>query len=102
MRVLLLEAGVPDETIRLEDCSTNTHENIAFALPILHELGAEEAVVVTDATHAPRVRLIARGLGLRVTTSSPPLRGGHLPTILRQALREVPATAVAIWRLRRR
>ncbi len=101
MRDLLLADGVPSEAIRLEDRSRNTHENILFAKPILDALGAREAVIVTDRTHAPRARLIARGLGLRATSSSPSLRGAHLPTTLRQALREVPATAVALWRLRR-
>ena len=102
MRTLLLSEDVPPEAIRLEDRSRNTHENILFALPILAELGAREAVIVTDATHAPRARLIARGLGLPAASSSPPLRGGHLPTTLRQGLREIPATALALWRLRRR
>ena len=102
MRELLLAVGVPSEAIQVEDRSTNTHENIALALPILRALQVNEAVIVTDATHAPRARLIARGLGLPAVTSSPPLWGGHLPTTLRQALREVPATALAVWRLRRR
>ena len=52
------------------------HENIALALPILRDLGVTTVIIVTDATHAPRACLIARGLGLRATTSSPPLWGG--------------------------
>jgi vancomycin permeability regulator SanA len=102
MRDLLLEHGVAPEAIRLEDCSRNTHENILLALPILADIGATSAVIVTDATHAPRARLIAWGLGLRATSSSPPLRGSRLWSTLKQALREVAATAVALWRLLRR
>jgi len=102
MRTLLLSDGVPAEAIRLEDRSRNTVENIRFALPILADLGATQAVIVTDATHAPRARMIARRLGLPATSSSPPFRGGHLRTMLRQGLREVPATALALWRLRGR
>nr|WP_243730852.1 YdcF family protein [Rubellimicrobium sp. CFH 75288] len=101
MRDLLLAHGVPPDAIHLEARSRNTHENVAFALPILRRLGASEIVLVTDATHAPRARLIARGLGLRARSSSPPLRGAHPGHTLRQALRELPATAVALWRLRR-
>jgi uncharacterized SAM-binding protein YcdF (DUF218 family) len=101
MRDLLLAAGVPDDAIHLEDRSRNTHENILLAKPILERLGAEAAVIVTDRTHAPRARLIARGLGLHATSASPPLRGARLRSTLRQLLREVPATAVALWRLRR-
>jgi uncharacterized SAM-binding protein YcdF (DUF218 family) len=102
MRDLLLAEGVPPGAIRLEDRSRNTHENLLFALPLLADLGAREVVIVTDLTHAPRARLIARRLGLPATSSSPSLRGAHLPTTLRQSLREVPATALALWRLRRR
>jgi uncharacterized SAM-binding protein YcdF (DUF218 family) len=101
MRRLLLSEGVPDAAIRIEGGSRNTHENILLARPLLAELGATEAVIVTDATHAPRARMIARRLGLRASSSSPSLRGGHLPTTLRQGLREIPATALALWRLRR-
>lgn len=101
MRDLLLADGVPAQAIHLEGRSRNTHENILLARPILESLGTRDVVIVTDRTHAPRARLIARGLGLRATSSSPSLHGAHLPTTLRQALREVPATAVALWRLRR-
>ena len=101
MRDLLIAQGVPAQAIRLEDRSRNTHENILFALPILAEIGATRAVIVTDRTHAPRARLIARGLGLRAASSSPSLRGARWRSTVRQALREVPATAVAVWRLLR-
>ena len=101
MRDLLLAADVPPDAIHLEDRSRNTHENILLAKPILERLGAEAAVIVTDRTHAPRARLIARGLGLHATSASPPLRGARLRSTLRQFLREVPATVVALWRLRR-
>jgi uncharacterized SAM-binding protein YcdF (DUF218 family) len=101
IRNLLLEEGVPPEAIFLEGRSRSTHENILFALPILRALGSPPVVLVTDLTHAPRARLIAWGLGLRATSSSPSLRGAHWRTTARQALRELPATAVALWRLRR-
>jgi uncharacterized SAM-binding protein YcdF (DUF218 family) len=100
MRDLLVAEGVHVQAIRLEDRSRSTHENIAFAKPILQGLGVSEVVIVTDATHAPRARLIARGLGLRAASSSPSLLGGRWRTTLKQALREVPATALALWRLR--
>lgn len=101
MRDLLLADGIPPQAIRLEDRSRNTHENILHVRPILEELGVRDVVIVTDRTHAPRARLIARGLGLRATASSPSLRDARLRSTLHQAMREVPATAVALWRLRR-
>lgn len=101
MRALLLAAGVPDEAIHPEPASRSTWENIRLARPILDRIGATGVVIVTDLTHAPRARLIARGLGLRARTSSPPLRGARAGATLRQALREVPATGVALWRIAR-
>jgi uncharacterized SAM-binding protein YcdF (DUF218 family) len=101
MRRLLLEEGVPDHAIHPETLSRSTIENIAFARPILERIGASGVLIVTDATHAPRALLIARRLGLKAEASSPPLRGGRMSTTLRQGLREVPATALALWRLRR-
>lgn len=100
IRRVLVAAGVPPAAIRLEDRSRSTHENLLLARPILDALHVTEAAIVTDATHAPRARLIARGLGITATSSSPPLAGGRWRTTLRQALREVPATALALWRLR--
>lgn len=99
MREILLGAGVPEGAIRLEGRSTSTEENLRFALAVLEELGTREVVVVTDLTHAPRAWLIAWSLGLRATTASPSLRGARLRPTLRQALREIPATAVALWRI---
>lgn len=101
IRRLLLEEGVPPEAVHVEDRSTSTHENILFARPILERLGSPRVVIVTDLTHAPRARLIAWALGLRATSSSPSLRGANWRFTARQALRELPATVVAIWRLRR-
>lgn len=102
MRRLLVEAGVPDTAVHPEGQSRSTLENLLLARPILRRLGARRAVIVTDRTHAPRARLIARRLGIDASSSSPSLRGARLRPMLRQALREAPAILVALWRLRRR
>jgi uncharacterized SAM-binding protein YcdF (DUF218 family) len=100
MRQLLLEAGVPDHAIHPETTSRNTLENIQLALPILERIGAERVVIVTDAPHLPRALLVARRLGLKARGSAP--RGGQKRSAqLRLALREVPAYAAYLWRLRR-
>jgi uncharacterized SAM-binding protein YcdF (DUF218 family) len=99
---MLLAAQVPADRIRIEDKSTNTLENICFALPILASLGSSDIVIVTDWYHAPRARLIARRLGLRVRSTSPPLAGASLSQQARSALREVPAYLLALCRLQRK
>lgn len=99
MADLLVAAGVPAERVRLEDRSTRTVENIRNALPILAALGTKDVLIVTDCYHAPRARLIARRLGLRAASTSPPLAGASLRQQIRSALREVPAYLWAMLRV---
>ena len=92
MHDILVQAGVPPAAIRLEGSSTSTVENIRLALPLLLAgLDVHQTVIVTDAWHTPRARLIARRLGLTATSSSPPLAGASLRQFLKSALREIPA-----------
>ena len=57
-------------------------------------------IIVTDAPHLPRALMVARRLGLEARGSAP--RGGaRIATQTRMALREIPACAAYLWRLRR-
>lgn len=102
MRDILRGTGVPDEAILIEDRSTTTEENLAFALPLLAVLGERRVIVVTDWYHAPRARMTARRMGLDAGSRSPSLRGARWRVQVRQALREVPALVAYWWRLPRR
>ena len=65
-----LEAGgIPDEQIILEDLSTNTYENFAFALDLLDEYFPDgfSSVVITNNFHMYRAGYLARYLGIRPT-----------------------------------
>ncbi|RYH06867.1 YdcF family protein [Tropicimonas sp. IMCC6043] len=93
------EAGVPDAAIRLEERSTSTAENIAFALPILRELGTTRVAIVTDGYHQPRARLTARRLGLDCADLPPPAPEGVTLARIKSILREIPAY---LWYLARR
>jgi uncharacterized SAM-binding protein YcdF (DUF218 family) len=101
MRTLLGAAGVPDSAIHLEDTSTSTAENITEAKLILDRLGIGAVVIVSDAYHLPRARMIARRSGLEVETASPPLRGARVRTVLKGTLREIPAYLAEYLGLRR-
>jgi len=96
MKRLLVEAGVSEEVIHPEARSTSTATNIAFARPILETLGVSEVLIVSDAYHLPRARLLGRRAGLKVQTASPPLRGARPATFIRGALREIPAYLAAL------
>ncbi|HHB80668.1 MAG TPA: YdcF family protein, partial [Aliiroseovarius sp.] len=78
---------------------TNSIENIRFSRRFLPENSA--VILITDAYHAPRARLIARRLGLRATSASPRL--GQVPRarLLKAWAREAAAyawTALTLWR----
>ena len=101
MRDILRGQGIPDTAIMIEDRSTDTLENIRYALPHLKQNAATRVTIVTDLTHGPRAAMVARHFGLTATVSSPSLTGGRKRTVIRQALRECGAIPVYFWRLRR-
>ncbi len=88
---LCAEAGVPEAALRLEDRSTNTRENLAFARPVLEELAASHVLVVSDGWHLPRALLLARRQGIAAKGAPVPLKGARPGPQLKGALREVPA-----------
>jgi len=69
MADFLIDKGMPAEQIILEDLSTNTYENFAFALDILTEYFPDgfSSVVVTNNFHLYRAGYIARHLGISPT-----------------------------------
>lgn len=100
MRRLLTSEGVPECVIHLEARSTSTAENVAYARPILRDLGLGSVLIVSDAYHLPRAALLARRAGLVVATSAPPWRDASIAAQLKGAAREVPAFLAAWMRLR--
>jgi uncharacterized SAM-binding protein YcdF (DUF218 family) len=100
MADLLLARDVPEHAIQLEDSSTNTRENLRFALPILETLGTDRIVIVSDAYHLPRAKLIARRLGLHATGHAPPLQSARLWPQAKGWLREIPGILAVLLRLR--
>jgi len=93
MRDILQAHGIPKSAITLEDQSTTTAQNIRNALALID---GPDVMIVSDRYHLPRACLVARRLGLRPTGSAPDCSGAHMPTQIKQALREVPAY-VAYW-----
>lgn len=86
---ILKETGVPHSRITLEEHSRTTWENISFSCPLLPK-GAE-VVLVTDAYHGPRARMMARRLGLTARSSSPTFRSMSKLALLKNTLREAAA-----------
>ena len=64
----LLEHGVDEEHILLEDKSTNTRENMAFSKKLIEERNEDASVAFsTTGYHVFRSGNIARGIGLHAT-----------------------------------
>ena len=101
LRDLLVAEGIAPDRLHLEDRSTNTIGNIRNALPILRRLGLSRVCLVTDSTHAPRARMIARHFGLAARSDCPRWTQGRKSHHAKQALREALAVPVTLWRLRR-
>jgi uncharacterized SAM-binding protein YcdF (DUF218 family) len=83
--------GVPGEAVLLEARSTTTEENFRFALPLLRAADAAAVIVVTDGYHQPRARLVARRMGLRAGSVSPPVPRPLTAQQVRLWLREAVA-----------
>lgn len=98
MAGLLKAAGVPADKILCEPQSTNTLENIQNAIGVLGPFDVSDVTIVTDSYHVPRAWLVARFGGLKPRMVAPSLRGTHIPTQIKQHVRE--AFALPIYALR--
>lgn len=95
-RDIAVGLGVPPAAVILETRSRTTRENLASAKALLPD-GAR-VVIVTDAWHLPRARLIARRLGIQASGAACSRSGTTLTGTLKAALREAAALAWEILR----
>lgn len=82
MKNYLVEKGVDESRIIMEDKSTSTFENIKFTFEITDKLGlSRDITIVTDGFHQYRARLIAKAEGAgEVTAYSAPTEPRYVPT----------------------
>lgn len=66
----LIERGVPESAILLEDDGSSTYESLVGVEEILDRRGVDDVLVVTDPYHALRSRLTANEVGLNASVSS--------------------------------
>lgn len=88
MRDYLVEHGISEERIWLEDQSHNTNQNIRFSKALLEARGLEDAhvLVVSNGFHLARARMLAGRQGLDTSTLAAP--SSHLPSRLKMYVRE--------------
>lgn len=82
MKNYLVENGIPESRIIMEDKSTSTDENLEFSFAILDSMGlGRDIVLVTDGYHQYRAQLIAKRHGAgRVFSVSASTEFRFIPT----------------------
>lgn len=86
----VMEQGVPEEDILLEETSTITQENIAHAKAIMDEHGCTTALIVSDPLHMKRAMRMAADYEIEAYSSpTPTTRYVSLKTKLPFLAREV-------------
>lgn len=70
MRDYLMQKGVPEHAILLEDKSTSTITNLENAKAIMDERGFESAIIATSDYHMTRALYVARKLSIDASGAS--------------------------------
>ena len=65
----VIECGVPEEAILLEERSTVTEENLRSAAEIMSEHGLKNALIVSDPFHMRRAMTMAKDAGIEAYSS---------------------------------
>lgn len=65
MKEWLIEKGIDEKRLYIEDNSTSTKENLSFSINLIREAGLSEKVtIITNEFHQYRAKLIAQNLGI--------------------------------------
>jgi SanA protein len=96
MQAYALELGVPEADIVLDFAGRRTYDTCYRAKEIF---GLDTAILVTQKYHLPRALFTCRQLGINATGVKADLREYHPRSFLFWTIREIPATAVALWQV---
>jgi uncharacterized SAM-binding protein YcdF (DUF218 family) len=96
-RRYLVDRGVPDDAILMENIGRTTYESLESAAAILRAADIDDVVLVSDPFHMKRSELIASGFGLDAHVSATPSSVVTGWSSARHHLRE--AAGVALGRL---
>lgn len=96
---MLVDGGVPKDTILRERTSLDTYQNATHTAQLLSAKGMNAVVVVTCSWHVPRATMLFERAGLRVVegVGAPPPE----PTLLKQAW-WTARERIALWKDLRR
>jgi len=96
MQSFAISLGVPQGDIVLDYAGRRTFDTCYRAL---HIFGVKEAILVTQRYHLPRALFTCNGIGLKATGLSADLQYYRKYSRLVWNVRELPATAMALWQV---
>lgn len=73
MQGYLINQGIPENKIIIEDKSYNTFQNLNNCQTIMKEHGLEQAIIVSNASHIRRSLILAQHLGINATGAPAPM-----------------------------
>ena len=79
LRLFALESGIPEQVLRLEAESRNTHENALYSARIMEAEGWKAALLVTSASHMPRAAGTFRAQGVDFVAAPTDVRSADRP-----------------------
>lgn len=94
MKRVLMEAGIPETSIFVEDASYNTEQNIDNAAAIMAAQGFDSAIVITSDYHVERATWLAKDAGIETVYGYPAASPRPFFTIWRLRAREAASWVV--------
>lgn len=96
MKQYLINHGVEEERILIEDQSFNTYQNLVNSQKIMNQQGMKKSIIVSNSSHIRRALLIAHNLQMNATASAAPMADNAYLTT-KQYLREGAAMAYILF-----
>ena len=102
-RTYALAAGIPEESILIEEYSRTTESNFSYAMHLMEVHEIETVIIVSDPLHMKRAMRMARDAGLRAYSSPTPTSmyqtlGTQLPFLRREVTYYIGYRVVRILR----
>ena len=96
MKQYLINQGVEEKHILIEDQSFSTYQNLVNSQKIMNQQGMKKAIIVSNSSHIRRALLIAHNLQMNATASAAPM-ADNLYLTTKQYLREGAAMASILF-----
>ena len=87
----VIEKGVPEQVILIEEKSKITEENLEYAKEIMDEFSMDTAIIVSDPLHMKRAMLMAKDYGIEACSSPTPT------TMYKSAKTQIPFLAREVF-----